>query len=159
HDYLETRARLREHGCDFTDIPEALALIEMLQALPFAWTWEQAGQTVDAIVAVLNGGIEVTDLVEFLERHRSLETLGFSGEQAAMVAAALDRAGATGDRREDVLEELVNLAGRTVDFTALEEKHAQLEKDVARLEATKADLTTRVQWLREEVIARRQDLS
>jgi hypothetical protein len=159
HDYLEARDHLAEHACDFTDVPEAIQIIEMLCMLPFNWDWEQAGQAMDAIGVVLKDGIDLKEVEGFLEQHRRLKALGFSAPQAVAVAEALERVGATGDRRDEVLNRLIDLAGREVNQAALEEKQSRLETHVVRLEATVVDLANRAQHLRDEVATLEIELS
>jgi len=92
-DYLKAREALRKAGCDIDDVPEALRLITLLQALPVAWTWDDAEVARQAVAAILETDLSLGEVKEFLEQHRGLEALGFDEATAVAVAEALTRAG------------------------------------------------------------------
>lgn len=161
HDYLTTLEALRKEGCDFDDVPEALRLISLLQALPSAWDWGQAERAVNAVAVVLETGITLEDVQGFLERHRQLEALGFDEATAIAVVEALTRAGAVGDRRDAVLDAVIAIAGQHADVRALDAQRQALEAAIAevttraREEAERLDdLRTEATILQEEVAQR-----
>ena len=150
HDYLKTLDTLREEGCDYGDVPEALRLITLLQALPFAWDWGQAETAIQAVAAVLESGIPLEQVHGFLGRHQHLEALGFQASTAIAVNEALGRAGAIGDRREAVLDAVIALAGQHVEVQALKAQREALEAEVAELGASVREHTARLDSLRAE---------
>jgi hypothetical protein len=152
HGYLETREQLRKENCDFEDVPGALRLITMLQALPFAWTWEQAETAMEAVGTMLAADIDLAGVTEFLELHRQLEALGFDETTAVAVAEALARAGATGDRRDAVVRALVEVAGLQTDRGILEDDRQRLEASVNDLIATEQRWKTSIQQQRDHVM-------
>ena len=149
--FLETLEQLRKEGCDFGDVPEARRVIGMLGMLPFSWTWEQAESAMQAVAIVLEAGIELADVIRFLEQHRRLEALGFGEPTAVAVAEALGRAGAVGERRATVLSVLVETAGSQADLDALVAEHQRLEAAVNELATTEQRWQTAVQQHREHV--------
>jgi hypothetical protein len=151
HGFLEIRAQLRKENCDYEDVPEALRLIRMLQALPFAWTWEQAEIAMQALGTMLEADIDLAGVTEFLELHRQLGALGFDETAAVAVAEALARAGATGDRRDAVVKALVEVAALQTDIKNLEDDRQRLEVTVNELVATEQRWQTSVQQHREHI--------
>jgi uncharacterized protein YoxC len=151
HGYLKTREQLRKQGCDFEDVPEASRLIGLLEVLPFDWTWKQAETAMQAVAAMLDGEIKLSDVTKFLEQHRHLQALGFEQSTAGAVAEALARAGATGDRRDAVLAALVEVAGLEVDRTSLKSECQRLEASVNSLRAEKEGWKSTIQALRDQV--------
>jgi hypothetical protein len=151
HGFLEIRAQLRKENCDYEDVPEALRLITTLQALPFAWTWEQAETAMQALGTLLEADIDLTGVTEFLELHRQLGALGFDEAAAVAVAEALARAGATGDRRDAVVRVLIEAAGLQADIKSLEHERQRLEATVNELVATEQRWQTSVQQHREQI--------
>ncbi len=151
HGYLKTREELRNQGCDFEDVPEALRLISVLEALPFSWTWKQAETATRAVAAILDVEIPLSDVTKFLEQHRRLEALGFDETTAVAVAEALARAGATGDRWDAVLEALVEVAGHEVDRASLKDECQRLEASVNNLIAAEQRSKTIIQQHRDYV--------
>ena len=150
HDYLKTLDTLREEGCDYEDVPEALRLITLLQALPFAWDWSQAETAIKAVAAVLESGITLEQVHGFLGRHQQLEALGFQESTAIAVNEALARAGAIGNRREAVLDMVIALARQHVEVQALEAQREGLQAEVAGLEASVREHAARLDSLRAE---------
>jgi len=149
--YLKTLEQLQKQGCSFEDVPEALRLIGVLEALPFNWTWKQAETAMQAVAAMLDGEIKLSDVTKFLGRHRQLEALGFEEATAGTVAEALARAGATGDRRDAVLEALVEVAGHEVDRASLNDECQRLEASANSLRAEEEVWKARIQALRDQV--------
>ncbi len=150
HDYLKTLDTLREEGCDYGDVPEALRLITLLQALPFAWDWGQAETAIKAVAAILESGITLEQVHGFLGRHQQLEGLGFQESTVIAVNEALARAGAIGERREAVLDAVIALAGQHVEVQALEAQQEALEAEVAELGANVREHAARLDSLRAE---------
>ena len=151
HDYLTTLETLRKEGCDYGDVPEALRLITLLAALPFAWDWGQAETAMKAVALVLETGITLDDLQGFLERHIRLEAAGFDEATALEVVDALTRACAVGDRREAVLDSLIAVAGQQVEVQALEGQQQALEGEVADLTTRANEEAVRLEGLRAEI--------
>lgn len=149
--FLETLAQLRKEGCDFGDVAEARRLISVLGMLPFAWSWELADTAMQAVAMILESGIDLADVTRFLEQHPRLESLGFDGTTAVAVAEALERAGATGDRREAVLSALVETAGCKADLEGLAAERQRLEAAVDELAATEQRWQTSIQQHREHI--------
>jgi len=104
-----------------------------------------------AAAAILEAGIDLEDVGEFLERHRQLESLGFDEAAVVAVAEALTRAGASSDRRNAVLETIVEIAGQEVDRASLEDERRRLEAAVNRLTAAKQRWETGIQEHRDHV--------
>jgi hypothetical protein len=150
HDYLTTLEALRKEGCDYGDVPEALRLITLLAALPFAWDWGQAETAMQTITVVLEAGITLADVQGFLERHGQLEACGFDEATALAVVDALTRAGAAGDRREAVLDALIARAGHDVEVQALAAQREALEVEVADLTTRTDEEAARLEGLRAE---------
>jgi hypothetical protein len=159
HAYLQTLEALQKEGCEFDDVPEALRLITRLQALPFAWNWDQAEAAIQAVAVVLEAGITLEDVPMFLERHRQLKTLGFDDATAIAAADALTRAGACGDRRDAVLEAMITSAGRQVDVQDLEAQRQALEVELAELTTRAREDSERVEGLQTEVAMLEQEVT
>lgn len=163
--FLQAQATLAEHNCTFEDVPEALRVIALLEALPDGWGWDDAAEAIGLVGELLTGEIPLDELTTFLARHRRLAELGFDDAAAEALAAALEKAGAAGDRRQAVLDEIVHLAGEHVDRDGLEQEHQQLEAEVSslrqdrdRLEAEVAALQQKRDELEAEWTAKRFDL-
>ena len=156
NDYLKTLEQLRKKNCDFTDVPEALRLITALEALPISWGWDEAESALQAVAAILEGGIALADVIEFLEHHRRLGALGFDEAMAVEIAEALTRAGATGERRDAVLDTLVEVAGQHVNVEDLKDEQERLEPAVKRLRAEEAAWKTRIQRLDAQITGLRE---
>lgn len=146
--YLRAEAALAQHNCTFEDVPEALRLIELLGELPEPWDWPQARAAMQAVAAFLRAGISADQVPPFLARHRRFRELGFDEETAAGVAEALTRAGATGERREAVLREMMAFTGSEVDRAAVEDEHEQLRGELATLEAERVRLRRTIKGLK-----------
>lgn len=159
HDYLAILEALRKEGCDYGDVPEALRLITLLEALPFAWDWGQAGTATKAVALVLETGITLDDVQGFLERHSRLEAVGFDEATAIAVVDALTRAGAIGDRRHAVLDALITVAGQQVDLQALEVQRQALRSEVAELTSATSDEASRLESLRTEATILERNLA
>src|SRR5262249_31541007 len=120
-EHLEARATLAKHACTFEDVPHALRLIDLLGDLPGpAWNWADAETQIEARRTRLAAGTPPDEVDTFLARHRRLAALSFEEVTAEGLVAALAQAGATGDRRDAILQELVAQAGRALDRTDLE---------------------------------------
>ncbi len=132
--YLKALEALAEHHCTLDDVPQALRLIELLAELPEPWDWPRARAAIQAVALVLRNGIPLDQVQRVLARHQRLVELGFGEDTAEAVAEALLAAGATGDRRDEVLRVLAANATRTVDRAALETACQQLtaERDELR---------------------------
>ncbi len=159
HDYLTTLEALRKDGCDYGDVPEALRLITLLEALPFAWDWGRAETAMQAVARVLEAGITLEDVPAFLERHGQLEARGFDEAVAIAVVDALTRAGAVGDRREAVLDALLAMAGQQADIQALEAQRQALQAEVAELTTGTREEAARLEALRTETTTLQQDVT
>jgi hypothetical protein len=152
HDYLQARAALATHDCSIDDVPNALRLIAWLDRLPGEpWNWDQAEAEVNAFGALLGAGIGAEEVAAFLARHQRLAALGFDADTTEALAAALARTGATGERREAVLEALVNVAHRDVACEELEVEYRALEADIATLETDRTRLRHGRTRLRKQV--------
>jgi hypothetical protein len=159
HDYLTTLEALRKHGCDYGDVPEALRLVTLLEALAFAWDWGRAETAMQAVALVLEAGLTLEDVQAFLERHGQLEALEFDEAVAIAVVDALRRAGAVGDRRETVLDALIAMAGQDADVQALQAQRQALQAEVAELTTGAGDAAARLEALRTEATALQQDVA
>lgn len=159
HAYLQTLEALQQEGCEFDDVPEALRLITRLQALPFAWTWDQAEAAIQGVAVVLKAGITLEDVPTFLEGHSQLEAIGFDEATAIAVIDALTRAGAVGDRRDAVLEVMIASAGQQVDVQALEAQRQALESELAELSTRTREDAERVEGLQTEVAVLEQEVT
>ena len=135
HEYLTMRDQLEQSRCSFKDVPEALRLIATISNLPFDWDWKQAETAMEAVAAILEADIQLQDVTEWVGQHRQLTALGFDTATAVSVAEALERSGTTGDRREEVLDALVAVAGRQVDLDVLEAQRQELEAAIPQLNA------------------------
>jgi len=158
-EHLAVRQALAEAGCTFADVPQALQLLDLLQALPVEWTWKQAKVAIEHVASILEGGIALRDLRRFLDRHRQLDALGFDEAAALGVAEALARTGLPADRRQTVLETLVDVAGRQVDVEALEARRQELQTEVAQLEAQEGRAAAAVQERQAVLQALRADVA
>ena len=148
--FLETRATLAEHGCSFEDVPEALRVLALLEALPETWRWDDAERAMGVVAELMAGEIPVDEVRAFLARHRRLVELGFDDATAEALAETLARAGASGERRDAVVNELVLIADERVDRDRLEAERGQLEADVKRLGPARERLTAEVTALRQQ---------
>jgi hypothetical protein len=148
--YLTTLEQLRDAGCEFTDVPEARRVLALLDTLPVAWTWEQAETAMRAVATILETGTDLEGVGEFLARHRHLEAVGFDAATAGAVAEALTRSGATGERRDAVLETLVEIAGQQIDRASLEEERQRLDASVNALIADAQRWKTKIQDFRDQ---------
>jgi hypothetical protein len=125
--YLTTLEQLRDAGCEFTDVPEARR-----------------------VATILETGTDLEGVGEFLARHRHLEAVGFDAATAGAVAEALTRSGATGERRDAVLETLVEIAGQQIDRASLEEERQRLDASVNALIADAQRWKTKIQDFRDQ---------
>ncbi len=153
HDYLADRQALAEYNCSFTDLPEALRVLELLAELPTEWDWDRATAAMKAVADLMRDEVIVDEIGEFIAHHRRLEALGFN-ETAEALATVLSEAGAVGNRRDAVIRHLVEQAKLVVDREEIEAASRKLEAVVALLEARKAGLERTVGALeqRREVV-------
>jgi len=157
--YLKARAALAQHNCTLEDVPQALQLIELLAELPEPWDWPRARAAIETVALVLRNGIPLDQVQRFLARHQRLVELGFGEDTAEAVAEAVLAAGATGDRRDEVLRVLAADATRTADRVALETACQELRTEVARLTADRDELETRLATLQAHVKSYAADLA
>jgi hypothetical protein len=165
HDYLADRQALAAHNCSFTDLPEALRVLELLAELPTEWDWDRATAAMKAVADLVREGVTVDEIGEFIAHHRRLEALGFN-ETAEALATALSETGAVGDQRDAVIRHLVEQAKLVVDRDEIEAAARKLEAEVALLEARKAELERTVgalaqrrEVLRQEIVAAQRGLA
>ncbi len=157
HDYLADRQALAEYNCSFSDLPEALRVLELLDNLPTEWDWEGATAAMQAVADLLREGVAVSQIGEFMVRHRRLEALGFN-DTAEALAAALPEAGAVGDKRDAVIRHLVEGAKAKADGEAIEVASRSLQDEVATLEANKAQLERTIHALEQGLEGLRQQV-
>jgi hypothetical protein len=156
-DYLADRQMLDAYHCSFTDLPEALRLLDLLSELPVEWSWEIATAAMQGVADILRAGIPAAQIAEFMARHRQLEALGFQ-ETAEGLAAALAEAGAVGDQRDAIVRSLVECAKTVVDREQLDDGVQRLRAQVAALEAQTAQLERTVEALAQRRDTLRQDI-
>jgi hypothetical protein len=149
HEYLTTRRALAEHNCTFDDVPEALALVRILEELPVSWDWEIARLAITAVGAILTARLTPDDVNVFLERHRRFEELDVDERTAEAIADALTRLAVPAEHRQSVMDHLIDNAARQVDVDALTNEAGQLR---ASIEELKAEIA-RLQAHRQEVCA------
>jgi hypothetical protein len=137
--YLADRQMLETYNCSFTDLPEALQVLDLLRELAIEWTWEIATAAMQSVADILRADIPASQIGEFVARHRRLEALGFQ-ETAEVLAAGLAEAGAVGDQRDTVIRHLVEQAQTVVDHQQLEDRVRRLRAQVVALEAQTAQL-------------------
>ena len=156
-DYLADRQMLAAYNCSFTDLPEALQVLDLLSELPIEWTWEIATAAMQGVAGILGAGIPPAQIGEFVARHRRLEALGFQ-ETAEALAAALAEAGAVSGQRDAVVRSLVERANTVVDREQLSDSVQRLRAQVAALETQTAQLERTVAALEQRRDTLRQDL-
>ncbi len=157
HQYLADRQALAKHNCTFEDIPEALRMIQFLSQLPVSWDWERAEAAMQGVATLMEEEIAPEEVGEFIARHRRLKDLGFDEALAEAVAEVIAQAGAVGDRRDQVLRSLVEVAKEPVNRDEVAEACRTLGQEVTRLEARKASLESGVQGLRTGLAALREE--
>jgi hypothetical protein len=140
---LQAQASLAEHHCSFEDVPDALRVMTLLERLPVDWTWSDAEAAIGLVGELLTGEIPANEVSAFLVRHRRLHELGFA-ETAELLAVALVRAGAAGERREAMIAEIVAIAGESVDRERLTQERQALVPEVRRLADERDQLTAEV---------------
>jgi hypothetical protein len=157
-DYLADCRLLAESNCSFADLPAALQVLDLLNALPIEWDWAVATAAMQGAAAIMRAGIPASQVDEFVGRHQRLEALGFLTTAEAL-AAALIEAGAVEDRRDAVLRHLVESATVRVDREQLDEHVDSLRAQVAALEAQTAQLEGTVAALEQRRERLRQDIA
>lgn len=155
--YLADRQALAEHNCTFEDVPEALRMIEFLSQLPVSWDWKLAEAAMQGVATLMEEEIAPEEVGEFIARHRRLKDLGFDEALAEAVAEVIAQAGAVGDRRDQVLRSLVEVAKEPVDRDELAAACRTLGQEVTRLEARKASLESHAQGLQTSLAALREE--
>jgi hypothetical protein len=156
-DYLEDRQRLAGYNCSFTDLPEALQVLDLLGQLPVEWDWDLATAVMQGVADILRAGIPASQIGAFVARHRQLEALGFQ-ETAEVLTAVLTEAGAVGDRRDAVIQHLVEHATGDADREQAAADAESLQVEVAALEARQTQLERTVAALEQRRDALRQDI-
>ncbi len=151
HGYLFARWRLKRCGCSFEDVPEALRVLELLDLLPTAWTWDTARAAMQGVADLIHRGIPAEQVEEFLRVHQRLKELGFDAQTAEQVANALDTEGAFGAKRDRVLHRMVQLAGKIVDAAELGNECERLEHVVAVLKSEHPRLVGETQRVKREL--------
>jgi hypothetical protein len=139
-DYLAAEGSLRRAGLWMTDVPDALRLIPLLEALPQSWTWKQAQQAMRAVAYIIRHGIEPNHVGEFLVFHRALEQCGISEPFLVELVTALEEAGVRGPRQRKTLDRLIARAVREVDAEDLTHQAQELGAEIKRLEARRKEL-------------------
>jgi hypothetical protein len=97
HDYLADRHALEQHNCSFTDFPEALRVLDLLEQLPVECDWDQATAAIAAVAAIIQDGVTVEEVETYLARHRRLVDLGFHLTTAEALAVTLREASVHGN--------------------------------------------------------------
>jgi hypothetical protein len=156
--YLADRRLLAEYNCSFTDLPEALQMMDLLGQLPMEWDWDLATAAMRSVADIMRAGIPASKIETFIASHQRLETLGFQAT-AETLATALTEAGAVGDQREAVLRHLVEPATAIVNRDHLEEQASRLREELAGLEGTTAQLECTVAALEQRREALRRDIA
>jgi len=151
HEYLTMRHALAEHNCTFDDVPEALALLGVLQELPVSWDWELARTAMTAISTILTTGIPLDDVNAFLERHRRFEELDVDERTAEALAESLTRQGVPAEQRPAVMEHIIDGAARQVDLDTLNNERTQLHASLDEFQAQIARLEAHRQELRDDI--------
>ena len=157
-EYLADRRLLEEYNCSFTDLPEALKVLDLLGQLPVEWDWDTATAAMQGVAGIIAAGIPMLEIEEFIARHQRLEALGFAATAEAL-ASALSEAGAVGEQWEAVIRHLVEHAAAVVDREQLEAHASRLRADVANLEAQRGQLETTIAALEQHRDRVRQDIA
>jgi hypothetical protein len=147
HTFLQAKTALAQHNCVFEDVPEALRVIHLFDALPTAWTWDDAEAAMRLVGELLTAKIPIDEVTAFLARHQRLRELGFDDGAAQLLAEALDRAGAVGDRRPAIIERLTGLSIESVDRDRLRVERQELETEVNGLASERDELQAEVTTL------------
>ena len=146
--FLRAQKALAEHNCSFEDVPEALRVVRLIDPIP-DWTWKDVEAAMGLVGQLLTSEISVDEAATFLARHRLLVELGFDEATAEELGAALVRAGAVGDRRPRVIDEITVLAGTSVDRDRLLHERQHLQADVSHLAQQRHELASEMAGLQE----------
>ena len=157
-DYLADRRLLADYNCSFTDLPEALQVLDLLGQLPEEWDLDTATAAMQGVADILRAGISAAQIGEFIARHQRLEALGVLATAEAL-ATALTEAGAVGEQRDAIIRHLVEDATAVIDREHLEAHASRLRADVADLEAQRAQLENTIAVLEERRERLRQDIA
>jgi hypothetical protein len=144
-DYLAAEGSLRRAGLWMTDVPDALRLIPLLEALPQSWTWKQAQQAMRAVAYIIRHGIDPNHVGEFLVFHRALEQCGISEPFLVELVTALEEAGVRGARQRKTLDRLIARAAQQVDAEDLQHQAEGLATEIERLEAQRQKLNRSIE--------------
>jgi len=151
HEYLTTRAALAKHNCTFGDVPEALALLGVLEELPVSWDWEQARTAMTAVSTILTAGITLDDVNAFLQRHRRFEALDVDERAAEALAESLARLAVPAEQRQAVMEHIIDGAAQQVDLDALTDERTRLRASIDDLRAEITPLEAQRQDVRADI--------
>ena len=157
-EYLADRRLLEEYNCSFTDLPEALQVLDLLGQLPVEWDWATATAAMQGVAGIIAAGIPVAQVEEFLTRQQRLEALGFASTAEAL-ATALSEAGAVGEQRDAVIQHVVEAAAAVADREQLDAHANRLRADVADLAAQRARLETTIVALEQHRDTVRRDIA
>ena len=157
HRYLIAERQLKRIGCTFDDIPPAIRLLELLNRLPEAWTWDMAQNAIESVAYVIRADIGPKDVRRFLSLHRQLSEKGLDVGLVAALDHAFTRAGLRGRRRERAIKELVSGAALTVEVDELEATRQQLEVSGQRLDALVRNLNKRISDANERLAGLRKE--
>lgn len=148
HGYLADRQALAQHNCTFAEVPEALRMIEILSQLPTSWDWTLAEAAMQGVAVLMQEGVTPEEVGEFTARHRRFKELGFDEAMAEALADVLAQAGAVGERRDAILQSMIEVAREPVDREELAQACANLHEELAGLEARRAGLRQGIDALR-----------
>jgi hypothetical protein len=157
-DYLADRQLLAAYNCSFSDLPQALQVLDLLGQLPIEWDWDLATAAMQSVADIMQAGIPASQIGAFVARHRRLEAVGFH-ETAEVLAAALSEAGAVGDQRGAVIQSLVEHATADVDREQTEAAAIELQAHVAGLETRQTQLERTIAALEQRRETLRQDIA
>jgi hypothetical protein len=143
--YLAAEGSLRRAGLWITDVPDALRLIPLLEALPQSWTWKQAQQAMRAVGYIMRHDIDPNHVGEFLVFHRALEQCEINEPFLVELVTALEEAGVRGPRQRKTLDCLIARAARQVDAEDLTQQVRELGAEIKRLEARRMGLSKSVE--------------
>jgi hypothetical protein len=143
--YLAAEGSLRRAGLWMTDVPDALRLIPLLEALPKSWTWKQAQQAMRAVAYIVRHGIDPNHVGEFLVFHRVLEQCGINEAFLVELVTALEEAGIRGPRKRKTLDRLIAQAAQQVDVEELQHQAQRLSAEIERLETHREKLSSSIE--------------
>ncbi|MCA9468246.1 MAG: hypothetical protein KC643_22790 [Nitrospira sp.] len=150
-EYLQNKKLLERKGWCFEDIPECLRLIELLGVVPISWSWSNLRTSFQIIVHILQHGLTMQEIDEFLTTHRQFSQLGFDRPTAKSLAMALHQAGSTGKRRDKVIQRMVKQGTQEVAFDDLQQKYRNLVVDLETLNTKHQRISHDLKLGREEL--------